>query len=154
MKASFVIFVFCGFLNCLTGTAKPYSPPEDEVMQTIQHLFEGMRKGDSTMVRSAFYKQARLLTVVTQDEAVLHEGSVNKFVEAVGTPHEEVWDERISDYEVNIDGDLASVWTPYTFYLGDQLLHCGVNAFQLFRSASGWKIIQITDTRRKTGCEE
>jgi hypothetical protein len=154
MKVSFVIFVLCGFLNCLAVTAKPHSPPEDEVMQTIQQLFDGMRKGDSTMVRSAFYKGARLLTVVTQDATVLHEGSVDKFVEAVETPHEEVWDERISNYEVKIDGELASVWAPYTFYLGDQLLHCGVNAFQLFRSESGWKIIQITDTRRKTGCEE
>ncbi|TAK42505.1 MAG: hypothetical protein EPO28_07185 [Saprospiraceae bacterium] len=31
--------------------------------------------------------------------------------------------------------------------------HCGVNAIQLFKSAEGgWKIIHITDTRRREGC--
>ena len=154
MKVSSVIFLLCGAISYSFASAKTHHPPEDEVMQTVHQFFDGMRKRDSTRVRSAFHEGARLLTVIHQDEPVLHEGSVDKFVEAVGTPHEEVWDERINHYEVNIDGDLASVWAPYTFYLGDQLLHCGVNAFQLFRSKEGWKIIQITDTRRKTYCEE
>lgn len=154
MKVSSVIFLLCGPVSCMFSSATPYHPPKVEVMQTVHQLFDGMRKGDSTLVRSTFHEGARLLTVVNQNEPILHEGSVDKFVEAVGTPHEEVWDERISHYEVHIDGDLASVWTPYTFYLGDQLSHCGVNAFQLFRSKEGWKIIQITDTRRKTNCEE
>jgi len=154
MKASVVIFMLCGFLSCTAIGASSYRPPKDEVIQTIQQLFEGMRKGDSTMVRSVFYENARLLTIVNKNEPILHEGSVDKFVEAVGTPHEEVWDERVEEFVVRIDGDLASAWIPYTFYLGNQLSHCGVNAFQLFRSKEGWKIIQITDTRRKTGCKE
>ncbi len=154
MKVSSVIFMLCSFLSCFSVNAKFYAPPEDEVMQTIHQLFDGMRKGDSTVVRSAFHEEARLLTVVNQEQTVLHEGSVNQFVEAVGTPHEEVWDERIYDVTVQIDGDIAAVWAPYTFYLGEQLLHCGVNAFQLVRFKEKWKIIQITDTRRKTGCKE
>ncbi len=154
MKASIVIFMLCGFLSYAAKCASTDLSPEDEVIQTIQQLFDGMRKGDSTMVRSVFYENVRLLTIVNENEPILHEGSVDKFVEAVGTPHEEIWDERIGKYEVRIDGDLASVWTPYTFYLGNELSHCGVNAFQLFRNKEGWKIIQITDTRRKTGCEK
>ena len=31
--------------------------------------------------------------------------------------------------------------------------HCGINAFQLFKSSDGWKVIQITDTRNKEGCQ-
>jgi hypothetical protein len=40
----------------------------------------------------------------------------------------------------------------YTFYVGDQMSHCGVNAFQLMKTTEGWKIIGITDTRRKDNC--
>ncbi|HYJ79808.1 MAG TPA: hypothetical protein VEW03_09420 [Longimicrobiaceae bacterium] len=80
--------------------------------------------------------------------------SVDAFVRAVGTPHTETWDERISGLEVRIDGPLATAWMNYTFYLDGRLSHCGVNAFQLARTPTGWKTIQITDTRRREGCPE
>lgn len=55
---------------------------------------------------------------------------------------------------MHILGRLATAWTPYAFYLGGGLSHCGVNAFQLFNGKDGWSIIRITDTRRREGCEE
>lgn len=106
------------------------------------------------MVHSVMDATARLMTVMEKDgKTIIHEGSIPDFLKAVGTPHEEVWDEQLDKYEVLIDDQLATAWTPYTFYHGGQLSHCGVNAFQLYRHESGWKIIQITDTRRKEGCE-
>lgn len=56
---------------------------------------------------------------------------------------------RIWDVEIQVDGPLATAWVPYVFYVGDQLSHCGVNAFQFAELESGWKIIQVTDTRRR-----
>jgi hypothetical protein len=47
-----------------------------------------------------------------------------------------------------VDGPLATAWMDYTFHVGERFSHCGVNAFQLFRSDDGWQIIQIADTRR------
>ena len=61
----------------------------------------------------------------------------------------DIYEERISDYQVRIDGIMATVWTPYEFYLNDEFHHGGVNAFQLFRGEEGWKIVSISDTRRK-----
>ena len=55
---------------------------------------------------------------------------------------------------VQVDGNLASVWVEYSFYIGPRLSHCGVDAFQLARDASGWKIVAIADTRRRLGCSE
>jgi hypothetical protein len=74
---------------------------------------------------------------------------VDEFVTAVGQPHEKVWDERIWDVEIQIDGPLASAWVPYVFYHGETLSHCGVNAMQFVRQADGWQLLQITDTRRQ-----
>ncbi|MBI5914693.1 MAG: nuclear transport factor 2 family protein [Bacteroidetes bacterium] len=31
--------------------------------------------------------------------------------------------------------------------------HCGVDAFQLFKGENGWKITQISDTRRRENCQ-
>ena len=115
-----------------------------------------MRAGDSSMVSSVFHPDLRLQSAFTDKAGNprLQEGDIQRFLTGVGTPHDEMWDEQIWNYEVKIDGRLATVWTEYTFYLGDKLSHCGVNAFHMFNGPEGWKITQITDTRRKTDCRE
>ena len=47
----------------------------------------------------------------------------------------------------------TDVWAKYAFYAGEQLSHCGVDAFQLVKGAEGGKIFHIADTRRREGCE-
>lgn len=123
---------------------------EDQVMTVINRVFDAMRAGDSAMARTAFDSTARLMTAMPDG---LRLGSLNAFLNAVGSPHDAVWDEPIWDWEVQIDGPLAQVWTKYAFYLGDRFSHCGVDAFQLYRRPEGWKIIQLIDTRRQEGCE-
>ncbi|PSL29327.1 nuclear transport factor 2 family protein [Dyadobacter jiangsuensis] len=121
---------------------------------TVDKLFTGMRTGDSTAVRNVFTKTAALTSISKNaaDSVVTHKGSVDGFVKAVGTPHKEQWDERIYDVKVSIDGPMAVVWAPYKFYLGDKFSHCGVNVFNLIKTSTGWKINDITDTRRKDAC--
>ena len=131
------------------------SSDHDAVMRTVKQLFDGMRAGDSAMVRSAFDSNPRLVTTMVRNGVpVLNTGSVDDFIRAVGTPHAEVWDERISDEVVHIDGPLATVWMRYSFYAGSQFSHCGVNAFELFRRPDGWRITSIADTRRRERCDE
>lgn len=137
--------------------ASAQTAPDDQaaVIATIQRMFDAMRAGDSTMLRSTFDPTARLQSAFTNKEGkpVLVTDAISEFVNAVGTPHKEVWDERIWSYDVRIDGRLATAWTDYTFFLDDKMLHCGVNAFHLFKGENGWKITQITDTRRREGCQ-
>lgn len=125
------------------------------VIATIQKMFDGMRAGDSAAVRAVFDPSARLQTVFTSREGqpLIRTEAPGEFVKAVGTPHDETWDERIWSYDVHVDGLLATAWTEYTFFLGEKMSHCGVNAFQLFKGEKGWKIIQITDTRRREDCQ-
>ena len=138
------------------GHAVNAQTPEREVQTVIETLFDGMRAGDSAMVASAFTRDAIMQTVVANQAGVIvkREGSLPQFLIAVGTPHDQVWDERIAGYEIKIDGDLASVWTPYQFYAGDNFSHCGVNSFQMARLNGKWKIMYIVDTRRQTSCVE
>lgn len=122
---------------------------EEAVIEVVVQLFDGMRAGDSHMARQTLAPEARLVATSTRDgESVLRTVDIDRFIEAIGEPHDEVWDERLWDIEVRIDQNLATVWTEYAFYLGEKLSHCGVDAFQLFKSSEGWKIFQIADTRR------
>ena len=122
---------------------------ESAVVAVVVQLFDGMREGDSAMVRSTFAPDVRLVSTSSRDgQPALQSVEIDRFLEAIGTPHEEVWDERLWNVEVRIDANLATVWTEYAFYLDEELSHCGVDAFQLFKASDGWKIFQIADTRR------
>lgn len=147
--------IFClFFLNIFLDNNFAQSSEEAQVIATLTQLFEGMRAGDSAMVKSVFHPEARLQSAFLsrEGETVLATEDISKFVEAVGTPHDEDWDEKIWSYDVQVDGNLASAWAEYTFFRGEEMSHCGVDAFQLFNDGKNWKIIQITDTRRRTGC--
>lgn len=143
------------FLLPLLMIAQERDASELEVIKVIDYLFDGMRTGDSSMVHAAFTDDATMESVFYDKEGKSrkHTGSLQKFLESVGTPHDEVFDEKIWSYDVRIDGNLASAWTDYSFYLGEKMLHCGVNAFHLFKSDKGWKISHITDTRRRKNCQ-
>jgi hypothetical protein len=78
---------------------------------------------------------------------------LDSFLVAISKPHTEVYDERITFGAVKIDGELAMVWAPYKFYLGEKFSHCGVDSFQLVKINGEWKIQYLIDTRRRQGCE-
>lgn len=127
---------------------------EEEVKRPIISLFDGMRKGDSALMRSAFAPNAVLQTIARTKEGAttVRTDELDRFMSFVAQPHEAVYDERITFDLIRIDADLAVVWTPYKFYLGNQFSHCGVNSFQLVRLNGAWKIQYIIDTRRKDNC--
>lgn len=135
---------------------KELSTDEKDVLDVVVHLFDGMRAGDSSMVSSCFYKQVDMFTSYTnkKGEAVLVKDDVQKFINAVGTPHKEVWNEKIWDTEIRVDGNLAQVWTKYGFYLDEKFSHCGVDAILMTRTKDGWKIFHLSDTRQRKGCKE
>jgi hypothetical protein len=126
------------------------------IKQTVNTMFDAMRKGDSTLLRSVFSKDMVLQSISNNKEgkAILSVEKADDFVKAIGKPHSSIYDERITFGDIKIDGDLASVWAPYKFYLGDKFSHCGVDVFQLMKTTEGWRIIYIVDTRRKDNCIE
>lgn len=121
------------------------------VMEPVNQLFEGMRTGDSAKVHRVFHHRAQMTSV--KGDGSLTDDGLSGFLKAIGSPHTEIWNEVIWKPVVQVDGNFAQVWTPYAFYVGKRFSHCGVDAFQLVKTAGGWKIFQLTDTRRKEKCE-
>ncbi len=136
----------------LTGVAQTMdAQPQDEVaiMDVIDALFEGMKKADAGLVRSAFAPAATLQTVVSTGGVVsLKTESVEGLATAIGKAKPGDLNEVIDPYQILADGDLATAFIPYKFYLNDQLHHCGANALTLVRLGGAWKIQAVIDTRR------
>lgn len=134
-----------------------FSQTEEKAVEDVIHsLFEGMKTKNSEQVAKAFYSEGQMQTVIVKPEGTsVGSNSVADFVKRISsTPAETTLDERILDYQIKVDGALASAWTPYRFYVNDTFSHCGVNSFQLVKMTDGWKIVFIIDTRRKEPCEE
>jgi hypothetical protein len=130
-------------------------PREREVIAVAQRLFDAMRARDTAAARALFEPGARLQSVAArQGVLTVSEDSLGMFLRAIGTPNPQMFDERIANERVLIDGPYAVAWMDYTFYLGDQKSHCGVDAFQLVRRPTGWRIFGLTDTRRREGCPD
>lgn len=146
-----VLIIFGMFLM---GASPLMAQEELAVKQVILSLFDGMRSKDAETLRNAFHPEATMQTVIANEAgANLGSNSVNDFINRIaGTAEGTVLDERILDYQIKVDGQMASAWTPYEFYVNDKFSHCGVNSFQLIKTDKGWKITYIIDTRRKEGC--
>lgn len=141
------------------AVAQQAAAPDAEreaVLAVVNRLFDAMRQGDTVMLRSVFHPEARLATTGMRDGApVLAFQPVDNFAGALGgKPKEQIWDERLYNEVVHIDGMLATVWTEYDFFAGDQFSHCGVDSFQLAKTAEGWKIFSLADTRQREGCPD
>lgn len=147
------------FYLCVLLTSVVFAQEDEnaKVKATIDVFFEGFHKGDTTLIKSVIMDKMLLQTTyITKDgnHALVSEES-SKLISAIAKrPNDQKWDERLLNYNIQIDGIMAHVWTPYEFWLNDEFSHCGVNSFQLFNDNGQWKIIYLIDTRRKQGCSQ
>lgn len=149
------VFIFC-LSNPIKGQQREFSKDQIEVENVILKLFDGMREGDSSKVAKVFHKNVKMLSSYKNKEGVdtIKEGMLSSFLKAIGTPHDKIWDEKIWNTSIHVDGSIAQVWTDYAFYVGNEFSHCGVDAFDLIQNKNGdWKIIHLMDTRKKKNCE-
>ena len=122
------------------------------VLATVQKLFTGMRTRDTAAIVEAFDSTARMVGV-SRDGSRLTLTPPAGFAAGVARAKAgDVWNERIFDPEVRIDGSVAQVWTYYTFHLNGKFSHCGFDAFMLRKVGGTWKITQLADTQRREGC--
>jgi hypothetical protein len=130
------------------------STDEKSVLAVVQRMFDGMRNADSAVVRSAFADGARFASVDARSTPVtMRYDAVDGWIGGVANSARR-WDEQIYNVQVRVDGNIAQVWAPYTFYLDKQVRHCGVNAIDLLKVGANWKITQLADTRRREGCPD
>lgn len=147
MKAIAVLLTFCT-ITCF-GQGE-----EAGVKRTVNQFFEGMRTADSNLIKTSLAPTAVFQTILQKQDGstAVETEEIQKFIATVTKPHPQVYDERITFDLIKIDAQLATVWAPYKFYVGETFSHCGVDAFQLVKLNGTWKIQYIIDTRRKDAC--
>ena len=127
-----------------------------EIKNTIETFFLGLQKGDSTILKSTLHKDIKIQTTFTNKKGEKHlktETRKKLLINVANKKPENIYLEKLLSYTIKVDGNLASVWTPYEFYLNDNFSHCGANSFQLFNNNGKWEIIYLVDMRRRVNCK-
>lgn len=145
-------FRFALLLLALVGSQNASAQKEDKAIKTvINRFFEAMEKKDTAMLKSTCMPMPVLQSYMKNREANLEiiTEDFDEFVTFVGSPSSDRYEEKIEFEAIHAEQWLATVWTPYKFYLNGKLSHSGTNSFQLVKTPQGWKIQYILDTRRK-----
>ncbi|WP_159477459.1 nuclear transport factor 2 family protein [Chryseobacterium sp. 18068] len=123
----------------------------DLVKESVEKLFTGMKNADTIMIKSVFVDNAILQTITKSD--VVKTEKLQNFLSSFSKLSKNDADEKIKFEAIHIDGNLASVFTPYEFYYKGKFSYCGANSFQLVKQNNVWKIQYLIDTRR-TNCNK
>lgn len=123
----------------------------DAVKESVEKLFIGMKNAYTIMIKSVFADNAILQTIIKND--VVKTEKLQNFLSSFSKLSKNDADEKIKFEAIHIDGNLASVFTPYEFYYKGKFSHCGANSFQLVKQNNVWKIQYLIDTRR-TNCNK
>lgn len=125
---------------------------QQDVQKVIESFFEGFHQKDTVKLKSVCSDKIILQSISeskTKGNKLSDETAKEFYKSIVTIPSSLKFNEKILNYNIQIDGSMAHVWAPYEFYLNDKLSHSGVNTFTLFKEKDTWKIIYLIDTRRK-----
>ncbi|KRO86282.1 MAG: nuclear transport factor 2 family protein [Bacteroidetes bacterium] len=121
-----------------------------QIQSVVETFFKGFHEKDSTVINSVLNNSFNLNSIsYKENNAVLKSYIGDTFISAVISRNDNpVWTEKLMSFEIKIDGPLANAWVEYEFWLDGKLSHCGVNSIHLIKEKNGWKIFNITDSRR------
>ncbi|RYJ38791.1 Molecular chaperone DnaK [Flavobacterium anhuiense] len=125
---------------------------KQEAQKCIESFFEGFHQRDTTKIKLVCADKMILQSIsesIVKGNKLSNESAKEFYKSIASIPTSMKFQEKILSYNIQIDGSMAHVWTPYEFYINDKLSHTGVNAFTLFKEKDSWKIIYLIDTRRK-----
>ena len=130
------------------------SADRQQVLATIESFLRGLRTKDTTLMAQQMDSLTRLtlLRPLPNGGSRVVVMSGMEFIRNVSRPDQPAIDEPIRNPVVQVDGDLATVWAEYQVIIEGRVSHCGHDAFHLARLGGQWKILNVSDTFRRTGC--
>ena len=151
-----VIILFLLLVSSSLVKAQQGEEEKKAIKKVIETFFEGLHKGDSTIMKKTLHAEIKIQTTSTNREgkkSLKTEERQQLLINIANKKPSDVYLEKLLSYDIKIDGNLASVWTPYEFYYNGNFSHCGANSFQLFNNNGNWEIIYLVDMRRRGNCK-
>ena len=142
-------------LFALTSNAQ--KSESENVKATIIEFFDAFHKQDTITLKLMAKGNIKMqsISIDKDGKTVLSENDYFQFVQNIASiSKDRTFEEKLLDFTIKVDGNMANAWTPYEFWYQKKLSHCGVNSFQLIKEEGKWLIIYLVDTRRREGCQD
>ena len=152
MKSILPLFILFIMLNSNAQTSE-----NENVKATVIEFFKAFHKQDTTALKTMAKGNIKMqsINVNREGKVILVDNDYYDFLKSIASISKNLkFEEKLLDFTIKVDGNMANVWTPYEFWYEDTLSHCGVNSFQLMKAEDKWVIIYLVDTRRREGCQK
>ena len=112
----------------------------EAVLKTIQIFFDTMTARDVDGARTIMMPEGRfyamdLIKPKSSPASFTGEEYFARLQKQTQTYRERIWNP-----EVRVHESIAAVWAPYDFWIDGTFSHCGIDVFDLIKTADGWKI--------------
>ena len=132
----------------------PYADPAAAaVMAPIDAMFRGLAAHAAAAILAQVRTEGSATVAIEKPDGTRSVRHMRWAEFAAGVkPGPDRLEEKLTDAVIEVDGDIAMVWGPYTFTVNGKLHHCGVDHFDLIREGGAWKVLNVTWSQRTTGC--
>jgi hypothetical protein len=132
--------------------AAPPAVDRDAIVAVVQKFFDAIAQRDPAIARQVMLPEGQVVAVSDQNGTpVPRARSAQQFADglanATGDSLERMWNP-----DVRVQGGIGTLWTRYDFHRGGTFSHCGVDAFNLVKTADGWRIASVMYTIERTNC--
>ena len=143
--------------SALDARALPAQPPpttaaDPTIVATVQRLFDAMAAHDTAVARTLLVPGTRFVSISNDTgPAIPRSQGDSAFLRMLAGRSDRLL-ERMWAPVVQVQGRIASVWTPYDFHIDGRFSHCGIDTITLLRTDAGWRIAGLLYTVQRTGC--
>jgi tetratricopeptide (TPR) repeat protein len=122
------------------------------VVAVVQRLFDAMAARDTAAARALLLPGTRFVSMAADTSVAAPRIQVDSaFLRMLGTSRERLL-ERMWSPVVQVQGSIATVWTPYDFHVDGRWSHCGIDTVTLLRVGQAWRIAALVYTVQRRGC--
>lgn len=141
-----------GLFTFNTNAAAQTPSDEDDVLAVVQQFFDSMASADTLRAQEVLTPDGQYYGVREQSDSVFvkrrtHREYLESLPASAGAALERMWEPQVL-----IHGRIAVVWVSYDFHVDGEFRHCGVDAFSLIKTGTGWKIAGTVYTVEPDGC--
>ncbi|WP_339752480.1 hypothetical protein [Algoriphagus aquimarinus] len=150
MKHIFLAFALLFCFDCFSQQAEETEVAA--VKSVVNQFFESLEKQDTVLLQQVAFMEGQIWTV---NNTVSPAKQRMRFFkdDLKSFQSKNSYLETGLSMDVKIHEGMAMAWVPYEFRLNGDFSHCGVDVFTLFKKDGIWKIINLTYTIDKEGCE-
>ena len=141
-----VVLITIRFVVAPASTRAQGTAERDAVLKIVQAFFDTMSARDVDGARRILMPQGRFHAMRMRDGKPDPRAFSNEEYFADLQAGKQAMRERMWSPEVRVHGLIATVWTPYDFWIDGKFSHCGIDAFDLIKTEEGWKLAGGTYT--------